>query len=198
MVKIFDLQREYQELKGPLAEIFDRVCRNGEFITGKELAAFEDAFARYTGVHFAAGVGSGTDALRIGGLALGLKAGDKVVTTPNTYVATVMALSVHGIVPVFCDIDPETYTMDPHALEKVLKAESGVKVCIPVHLYGHPCQMDDIIDVCDRFGVTIFEDACQSHGALYKGRKVGTFGRAAAFSFYPTKNLGAYGDAGDS
>ncbi len=196
MVKIFDLQREYDELKAPLAEIFDRVCRNGEFIMGKELAAFEDAFARYTGVHFAAGVGSGTDALRIGGLALGLKAGDKVVTTPNTYVATVMALSMHGIVPVFCDIDPETYTMDPHALEKVLKSEKGVKACIPVHLYGHPCRMDEIIDVCGRFGVTIFEDACQSHGALYKGRKVGTFGLAAAFSFYPTKNLGAYGDAG--
>ncbi len=196
MVKIFDLQREYQEMKGPLAEVFDRVCRNGEFIMGKELAAFEDAFARYTGVHFAAGVGSGTDALRIGGLALGLKAGDKVITTPNTYVATVMALSMHGIVPVFCDIDPETYTMDPQALEKVLKTESGVKACIPVHLYGHPCRMDDIIDVCGRFGVTIFEDACQSHGALYKGRKVGTFGFAAAFSFYPTKNLGAYGDAG--
>lgn len=196
MVKIFDLQREYDELKEELAEIFDRVCRSGEFITGKELAAFEDAFARYTGVHFAAGVGSGTDALRIGGLALGLKAGDKVVTTPNTYVATVMALSVHGIVPVFCDIDPETHTMDPHALEKVLKAERGVKVCIPVHLYGHPCQMDDIIEVAGRFGVTIFEDVCQSHGALYKGRKVGTFGLAAAFSFYPTKNLGAYGDAG--
>ena len=196
MVKIFDLQREWDELKDQLTEIFDRVCRNGEFITGRELAAFEDAFARYTGVHFAAGVGSGTDALRIGGLALGLKAGDKVVTTPNTYIATTMALSIHGIVPVFCDIDPETFTMDPHALEKVLKAESGVKACIPVHLYGHPCRMDEIIDVADRFGVTIFEDACQAHGALYKGRKVGTFGLAAAFSFYPTKNLGAYGDAG--
>ncbi len=196
MVKIFDLQREYEELKGQLTEVFDRVCRNGEFIMGRELAAFEDAFARYTGVDFAVGVGSGTDAVRIGGLALGLKSGDKVVTTPNTYIATVMALSVHGMVPVFCDIDPETHTMDPHALEEVLKVERGVKVCIPVHLYGHPCRMDEIIDVADRFGVTIFEDACQAHGALYKGRKVGTFGPAAAFSFYPTKNLGAYGDAG--
>ena len=196
MVKIFDLQKEYEELKGALAEIFDRVCRSGEFIMGKEVAAFEEAFARYTGVHFAAGVASGTDAIRLGGLALGLKAGDKVVTTPNTYIATVMALSVHGIIPVFCDIDPETFTMDPRALEEVLKREKNVKVCIPVHLYGHPCQMDEIIDLCTAFGVTVFEDACQSHGALYKGRKVGTFGRAAAFSFYPTKNLGAYGDGG--
>ena len=195
-VKIFDLEREYEGLESELVAAFERVCKSGEFILGKEVAAFEEAFARYTGVHFAVGVGSGTDALRLGGLALGLKSGDKVVTTPNTYVATVMALSIHGIVPVFCDIDPEDMTMDPGALEEVLKATSGVKVCIPVHLYGHPCRMDEIMDVCGRFGVTVFEDACQAHGALYKGRKVGTFGVAAAFSFYPTKNLGAYGDAG--
>lgn len=195
-VKIFDLQREYQALKEELTAAFDRVCRGGEFILGRELAAFEEAFAAYTGVHFAAGVGSGTDAIRIGGLALGLEAGDKFVTTPNTYVATAMALSVHGITPVFCDIDPEDFTMDPRALEEVLGRTKGVKVCVPVHLYGHPCKMDEIIEVCSRFGVEVFEDACQSHGALYKGRKVGTFGRAAAFSFYPTKNLGAYGDGG--
>ncbi|OPY66934.1 MAG: dTDP-3-amino-3,6-dideoxy-alpha-D-galactopyranose transaminase [Syntrophorhabdaceae bacterium PtaU1.Bin034] len=196
MVKIFDLEREYREIKEPLAGIFDRVCRSGEFILGKEVKAFEEAFARYIGVHFAAGVGSGTDAIRIGGLGLGLKPGDKIVTTPNTYVATVMALSVHGIIPVFCDIDPETCNMDPGALRDVLRREKGVKVCIPVHLYGHPCQMDEILDVCSQFDVTVFEDACQAHGALFKGRKVGTFGKAAAFSFYPTKNLGAYGDAG--
>ncbi|MGD0231708.1 MAG: DegT/DnrJ/EryC1/StrS family aminotransferase [Syntrophorhabdales bacterium] len=196
MVKIFDLQREYEGLKGELAALFDRVCGSGEFILSREVAAFEEAFARYMGVHFAAGVGSGTDAIRIGGLALGLKTGDKIVTTPNTYVATVMALSIHGIVPVFCDIDPETFTMDARALKEVLRREKGVKVCIPVHLYGHPCNMDEIADVCGRFGVTIFEDACQAHGALYRGRKVGTFGVASAFSFYPTKNLGAYGDAG--
>jgi dTDP-4-amino-4,6-dideoxygalactose transaminase len=196
MVRIFDLEKEYESLKSELAGAFERVCKSGEFILGKEVEAFEEAFARYTGVHFAVGVGSGTDAIRIGGLALGLKRGDKVVTTPNTYIATVMALSVHGIVPVFCDIDPEDMTMDPHSLEETLKATPGVKVCIPVHLYGHPCRMEEILDVCERFGVTVFEDACQAHGSLYKGRKVGTFGAAAAFSFYPTKNLGAYGDAG--
>jgi len=107
-----------------------------------------------------------------------------------------MALSPHGVVPVLCDIETETYNMDPAALEAVLKREKGVKACIPVHLYGHPCQMDEILNVCSRFGVKVFEDACQAHGALYKGRKVGTFGAAAAFSFYPTKNLGAYGDGG--
>ena len=163
---------------------------------GKEVKAFEDAFARYVGVHFAAGVGSGTDAIRLGGLALGLKAGDKIVTTPNTYISTAMGLSIHGMTPVFCDIDPETFNMDPGFLGDVLKREKGVKACIPVHLYGQACQMDDILNVCGRYGVKVFEDACQAHGALYKGRKVGTFGSAAAFSFYPTKNLGAYGDAG--
>ena len=125
MVKIFDLQREYEGLKGPLAEAFDRVCRGGEFILGREVAAFEEAFARYTGVHFAAGVGSGTDALRIGGLALGLKAGDKVVTTPNTYIATVMALSVHGIVPVFCDIDPEDLHHGPRCPRRGAQPDKG-------------------------------------------------------------------------
>jgi len=196
IVKIFDLEREYEENREPLLRVFDRVCRGGEFIMGGEVRAFEDAFARYVGVHFAAGVGSGTDAIRLGGLALGLKAGDKIVTTPNTYISTAMGLSIHGVIPIFCDIDPETFNMDPFSLSEVLRREKGVKVCIPVHLYGQSCEMDEILDLCERHGVTVFEDACQAHGALYKGRKVGTFGSAAAFSFYPTKNLGAYGDGG--
>lgn len=195
-VKIFDLEREYRENREALLTIMDKVCLGGEFVMGREVRAFEEAFAAYVGVHFAAGVGSGTDAIRLGGLALGLKGGDKVVTTANTYISTAMALSIHGIVPVLCDIDPETHNMDPGSLAEVLKREKGIKACIPVHLYGHPCQMDEILEVCSRFNVKVFEDACQSHGALYKGRKVGTFGSAAAFSFYPTKNLGAYGDGG--
>jgi dTDP-4-amino-4,6-dideoxygalactose transaminase len=196
MVRIFDLEREYRENREALLDVFDKVCLGGEFVLGKEVSAFEEAFARYVGVHFAAGVGSGTDAIRIAGLALGLSRGDKVVTTPNTYISTVMALSIHGIEPVFCDIDLDTYNMDPGALERLLKREKGVKVCIPVHLYGHACQMDEITAICSRYGVKVLEDACQAHGALYKGRKVGTFGIASAFSFYPTKNLGAYGDGG--
>jgi len=196
MVKIFDLEREYDANRESLLKIFDRVGRSGEFIMGKEVKAFEEAFAKYIGVHFAVGVGSGTDAIRLGGLALGLKPGDKIVTTPNTYISTAMGLSVHGVVPVFCDIDPDTFNMDPFSLKEVLKREKGVKVCIPVHLYGQSCEMDEILEVCERYGVKVFEDACQAHGALYKGRKIGTFGSAAAFSFYPTKNLGAYGDGG--
>lgn len=196
MVKIFDLEREYSAHREQLLEVFDKVCMGGEFVLGKAVAAFEEQFARYTGVHFTIGVNSGTDAIRLGGLALGLKAGDKVVTTPNTYISTVMALTVHGIEPLFCDIDSDTFNMDPKALEVVLKKEKNIKLCIPVHLYGHPCKMDEITEICAHYKVPIFEDACQSHGALFKGRKVGTFGVASAFSFYPTKNLGAYGDAG--
>src|SRR5208282_237275 len=161
------LEREYNENRESLLRIFDRVGRGGEFVMGKEVKAFEDAFARYVGVHFAAGVGSGTDAIRLGGLALGLKAGDKIVTTPNTYISTAMALSPHGIIPVFCDIDPETFNMDPASLADVLKREKGIKVCIPVHLYGQACRMDEIIDLCSIYGVKVFEDACQAHGALF-------------------------------
>ncbi len=195
-VEIFALSREYRARGSELAAIFDRVAGKGEFVLGREVEAFEAAFAAYVGTSFATGVGSGTDALRVGGLACGLVAGDKVVTTPNTYIATVMALSVHGIVPVFCDIDVETSTMDPDALAAVLDREKGVKLVIPVHLYGHPCYLDEIVAVCREHGLKILEDSCQAHGARYRGRKVGCFGDCAAFSFYPTKNLGCFGDGG--
>ncbi|HAR94839.1 MAG TPA: erythromycin biosynthesis sensory transduction protein eryC1 [Deltaproteobacteria bacterium] len=196
MVKIFNLEREYLDNREQLIDIFDRTCRRGEFVMGDEVKAFEADFARYLGLSFSVGVGSGTDAIRMGGLACGLVAGDKVVTTPNTYVATVMALSPHGITPVLCDIEADTYTMDPGRLEEILEKEQGIKLCIPVHLYGHPARMDEINTLCADYGASVFEDACQAHGALYKGRRVGAFGLAAAFSFYPTKNLGCLGDGG--
>ena len=107
-----------------------------------------------------------------------------------------MALSTQGFVPRFCDIELETYNMDPKKLSDLLKNEKGIKLCIPVHLYGHPCKLDEIMNLCKKYGVRVMEDACQSHGALYKGEKVGTFGDVSAFSFYPTKNLGGYGDGG--
>jgi dTDP-4-amino-4,6-dideoxygalactose transaminase len=195
-VPIFDLSREYGQMRQDLLRIFDEVATRGDFILGGAVRLFEADFARYVGAQFSAGVGSGTDAVRIGGLACGLARGDKVVTTPNTYIATVMALSPHGIVPVLSDIEPETYTMDPGRLEEVLKREKGIRLCIPVHLYGHPARMDEIGALCAAHGVSIFEDACQAHGALYKGKMVGIFGMAAAFSFYPTKNLGCLGDGG--
>ena len=195
-VKIFDLQKEFELMREQFHSLFDTSAGSGEYVLGKEVAAFERAFAAYVGTGHAVGVGSGTDAIRIGGLACGLRPGDKVITTPNTYVATVMALSPHGIASVLCDIDSETYTMDPAGLEGVLKKEKGVRLCVPVHLYGHPCMMDEIREVCGKYGVPIFEDACQAHGALYKGTKTGSLGMASAFSFYPTKNLGCFGDGG--
>lgn len=195
-VKIFDLSREYKTLGPELVAIFERVASSGEFILGGEVAGFEQAFASYIGVQYGLGVASGTDAIKVAGLACGLRAGDQVITTPNTYIATVMALSPYGITPVLCDIDPETYTMDPGKLEDALSINGRVRLCIPVHLYGHPCDMDEIAAVCDRYGVSILEDACQAHGARYKSRKTGSFGKTAAFSFYPTKNLGCYGDGG--
>ncbi len=196
IVRMFNLERDHEDIKKDLLRIFEDVMSNGEFILGKEVKALEDAFASYNKVKYAVGVSNGTDAIRIGGLALDLKAGDKFVTTPNTYIASAMALSVHGLIPLFCDIEHETYNMDPERLEDLLKKEKGVKLCIPVHLYGHPCRMEEIMGICKAHGVKIMEDACQAHGALYKEKKVGSFGDVAAFSFYPTKNLGCYGDGG--
>jgi dTDP-4-amino-4,6-dideoxygalactose transaminase len=196
IVKMFNLERDHEDIKKDLLRIFEDVLSDGEFIQGKEVKALEESFASYIGVKYAIGVGNGTDAIRIGGLALGLKAGDKFVTTPNTYVASAMALSMQGLVPLFCDIELETYNMDPEKLEDLLKREKDIKLCIPVHLYGHPCRMDEIMRVCKTHGVKVMEDACQAHGALYKEKKVGSFGDVAAFSFYPTKNLGCYGDGG--
>jgi len=196
IVKMFDLARDHEEIKSELLKITDKILTDGDFILGKGVKALEDAFARYIGTKYAVGVGSGTDAIKIAGLAYGLKSGDRVVTPPNTYIATAMSLSLNGIIPVFCDIETQTYNMDPENLEDILREQKGVKLCIPVHLYGHPFPMDEISAVCRAHGIGILEDACQAHGSLYKGKKVGSLGDASAFSFYPTKNLGCYGDGG--
>jgi dTDP-4-amino-4,6-dideoxygalactose transaminase len=195
-IKMFDLARDHEGIKSELLKIMEKVLADGEFILGKEVRAFEDAFAHFIGTTYAVGVGSGTDAIKIAGLAYGLQRGDKVVTTPNTYIATTMALSLHGVTPIFCDIETKTYNMDPERLEDIIREEEGIKLCIPVHLYGHPCHLDEITEMCRRHGIGILEDACQAHGSLYKGKKVGSFGDVSAFSFYPTKNLGCYGDGG--
>ncbi|MDR2018114.1 MAG: DegT/DnrJ/EryC1/StrS family aminotransferase [Syntrophobacterales bacterium] len=195
-VNIFDLGRDHREMKGELVRIFEEVLSGGQFILGRGVKALEEAFASYIGVRHGVGVGNGTDAIRVGGLALGLTTGDKIITTPNTYVATAMALSVQGIDPVFCDIEEETLNMDPALLDDILKKHKDIKVCIPVHLYGHSARMDEIMQICTAHGVRVLEDAAQAHGALYKNRKVGSLGDAAIFSFYPTKNLGGFGDGG--
>jgi len=195
-VNAFDIERDHEDVKAELLRVFEEVLSRGDYVLGPEVRALEEAFAGYIGTKYAIGVNSGTDALKIGGLAAGLQAGDKIVTTPNTYISTAMGLSVHGIAPVFCDIELETYNMDPERLKEVLGKEEGIKLCIPVHLYGQSCCMDEIMETCREHGVKVMEDACQAHGALYQGRKVGTIGDVSAFSFYPTKNLGGYGDGG--
>ena len=195
-VNVFDLERDHQDVKAELLKVFEEVLSRGEYVLGAEVKALEEAFAEYIGTKYAVGVNSGTDALKIGGLATGLKAGDKIVTTPNTYISTAMGLSIHGITPVLCDIELDTYNMDPGCLKEILGKEKGIRLCIPVHLYGHSCRMDEVMDACREHGVKVMEDACQAHGTLYKDRKVGAIGDVSAFSFYPTKNLGGYGDGG--
>lgn len=195
-IKIFDIERDHADIKTDLIAAFEKVLSKGEYILSGEVKALEEEFAAYAGTRHAVGVASGTDAIKIGGLALGLNAGDKFVTTPNTYIATAMALSEHGLIPRFCDIEADTYNMDPAALEDLLKKESDIRLCVPVHLYGQTCRFDEIRQVCGRYGVKILEDACQAHGSRCNGKNAGTLGDAAAFSFYPTKNLGCYGDGG--
>lgn len=202
MIAFGDLRREYMELSGEIDEAIRSVCRNGWFVLGKKGEEFEAAFAGYIGdgIH-AVGVGSGTEAIHLGLVAAGVGNGDYVITVPNTAVPTVSAISLAGAIPLLVDIDPLSYTMDPSLLKDLVKKEkkqlgSRLKAIVPVHLYGQSAHMEPIIDVAKEFDLKVVEDACQAHGALYQGGKAGSFGDYAAFSFYPSKNLGAYGDGG--
>lgn len=202
MVPFFDLTRQYQQIKREIILATRRVFERGRFILGEEVSTFEKEFSHYCGVRFGTGVGSGTDALYLALKAAGIGEGDEVVTVANSFVATAFAISFVGAKPVFIDVDAKTYTMDPNRLELLLKREKGkkrgkkIKAILPVHLYGHPAEMDSIMHIADRYDLTVIEDACQAHGAKCRGKKVGSFGAMACFSFYPTKNLGGYGDGG--
>ena len=170
------------------------VIDSAAFAGGPFVAAFEEEFAAYCDSCYAIGVGSGTDALWLALLALGVGPGDEVLTVPNSFMATAEAISYCGAKPVFVDVDESTYTMDSVALEKALTPR--IKAIVPVHLFGQPADMDPILQFANKHGLPVIEDAAQAHGAEYKGRKVGTLGQAACFSFYPGKNLGAFGEAG--
>lgn len=202
MVPFGDLSREYNEMREELDNAIKDVCEKGWFVLGKKLELFEDAFAGYIGKGaYAVGVGSGTEAIHLALVAAGVEHGDYVITVPNTAVPTVSAISFAGAVPLFVDIDPRSFNMDPERLRDVLAKEKKrlgkrLKAVIPVHLYGQTADMDPIIEAAREFGLKVIEDACQAHGALYKGKKAGSIGDYAAFSFYPSKNLGAYGDGG--
>jgi len=202
VVPFLDLTRQYKRIKGEILSATQRVYEKGHFILGEEVSAFEKEFSHYCGVRYGVGVGSGTDALYLALKAAGIGEGDEVVTVANSFVATALAISFTGAKPLFVDIDPKTYTVDPDHLELFLKRQRGkgrrrkIKAILPVHLYGHPAEMDSIMEIANRFDLAVIEDACQAHGAEYGNKKVGSFGIMGCFSFYPTKNLGGYGDGG--
>ena len=193
-IPFVDLKSQYAALKPDMDAAIQKVIDRTAFIMGSELDAFEKAFASFIGTKHAIGVNSGTDALHLALAALGVGPGDEVITVADTYIATCEAISHAGAKVVLVDVNPQTYNMDYTKIEKAITAKT--KVILPVHLYGQPAEMDPIIDICNKHKLYLVEDCAQAHGSKYKGRKAGTFGDIACFSFYPGKNLGAYGDGG--
>lgn len=189
---IEDFRAQHREIEGAL----HWVCQSGNYILGEEVAAFEGEFAEWLGARHVIGVGSGSDAIEIMLRGLGIGTGDAVVLPSHTAVACVCAVARAGANPVLVDVDPATFTMQPESVEEMLKKDKSVKAVLAVHLYGHPAGMAFLQSVCDRHGVILLEDCAQAHGATWRGHKAGTLAHAAAFSFYPTKNLGALGDGG--
>jgi len=193
-VPFLDLKSHHAPLRDEINSAIQEVIDDGAFAGGPFVARFEADFAQYCDCPNAIGVGSGTEALWLALLALEVGPGDEVITVPNTFIATAEAITYCGARPVFVDVDERTYTMDPASLEKAVTVRT--KAIVPVHLFGQPADMNPILEVAREHGLFVVEDAAQAHGAKYKGRKVGTLGDAACFSFYPGKNLGAFGEAG--
>ena len=193
-VPYFDLTAQYAELRHEIRASLDRLCQSSSFILGEEVAKFEHAFANYCEVKHCVALNSGTSALHLALLAAGVGAGDEVITTANTFIATAEAICYTSATPVFIDIDPVTANLDPALIERAITART--KAIIPVHLYGRPADLDRILEFAKHHNLIVIEDACQAHGARYRGKRVGGYGHAAAFSFYPSKNLGAYGEGG--
>ena len=193
-IPVVDLRAQYLSIKSEIDEAVLRVLDSAQYVLGEEVDAFEREFARYCGAREAVAVNSGTSALHLALLAAGVGDGDEVVTVPLTFIATIAAIEYTGARPVLVDIDPRTCTMDPAAVERAIT--SRTRAIVPVHLYGHPADMDPLLDMARARGLIVVEDAAQAHGAEYKGRRCGSLGDMAAFSFYPTKNLGAAGEGG--
>jgi dTDP-4-amino-4,6-dideoxygalactose transaminase len=225
VIPFLDLITPHRELEEELVKVFRECLRNASFVGGVQVQAFEQEFAQFCETKYCVGVSSGTDALRFALIAAGIGPGDEVITVPNTFIATTEAISQSGATPVFVDIDEQTYNLDPNKLDDYLRRRfksstltqrrdsthltphascltPQPKAVLPVHLYGQPADMDSISEIANRYGLIVIEDACQAHGALYfsekmkKWRKAGSMGLAAAFSFYPGKNLGACGEGG--
>jgi dTDP-4-amino-4,6-dideoxygalactose transaminase len=194
MIPFVDLKAQYHSIRTEVDAAISRVLESSHFVLGAEVVAFEEDFARYAGTKHTIGVNSGTSALHLALLAGGIGPGDEVITVPFTFVATIAAVLYTGARPVFVDIDPVTYTIDVNRIESAIT--SRTKAIVPVHLYGQAADMDPILAVARKYNLLIIEDACQAHGAEYKGRQVGGIGDMGCFSFYPGKNLGACGEAG--
>jgi len=193
-VPFLDLKAQYKTIKDEVLPAINEVIENTAFAGGPYVAKFEQAFADFCGVKHCIGVGNGTDALWLSLVALGIGHGDEVITTPNTFIATAEAISLAGAIPIFVDIEEKTHNMNPALLANAITKKT--KAIIPVHLFGQPADMDPILEIAKKHGLKVVEDACQAHGAEYKGRKAGSMGNTGCFSFYPGKNLGAYGEGG--
>jgi dTDP-4-amino-4,6-dideoxygalactose transaminase len=193
-VAFVDLYAQHRDIEEELVEVFRRVLKKSSFILGPEVVAFEQAFAQYVGAKECLAVNNGTTALQLVLEALEIGPGDEVITVANTFIATAEAISAVGARPVFVDADPVSYTMDPQLVEAAITPKT--KALLPVHLYGQSVDLDALMTIAKRHNLYLVEDACQAHGATYKGKRVGAFGIAGCFSFYPGKNLGALGEGG--
>ena len=193
-IQFVDLQAQYQAIKPEVDAALARVVQRGDFILGEDVKLFEEEFAAFCRAPHCLALANGTEALHLALLACGVGPGDEVITCTHTFIATVLAIHQTGAKPVLVDCDPRYYTIDPAQVERAITPRT--KAVIPVHLYGQPADMDPILDLARRHQLFVVEDACQAHGAEYKGRRCGILGDIAAFSFYPGKNLGAYGDGG--
>jgi dTDP-4-amino-4,6-dideoxygalactose transaminase len=194
MIPFLDLKAQYQTIKDEVGPAIQRVLETCEFSLGSEVVALESEFAAYCGTTYGVGVNTGTSAIHLALMAAGIGPGDEVITVPFTFVATVAAIENAGATPVLVDIDPATFTLDAAQLAAAITPRT--KAIVPVHLYGHPADMDPILAIARDAGLIVIEDAAQAHGAEYHGRRVGSMGAMACFSFYPGKNLGAYGEGG--
>jgi dTDP-4-amino-4,6-dideoxygalactose transaminase len=193
-IPLVDLQAQYAGIKEEIDSAVQRVLNHCGFIMGPEVKAFEEDFADYCGAEQAVGVASGTAALHLAAMACGAGPGDEIITTPFTFFASGEAISQSGARPVFVDIDPQTYNIDPEQIEDAITPRT--RAIMPVHLYGQPADMGSILDIARKHDLRVIEDAAQAHGSEYRGRRAGSMGDLACFSFYPSKNLGAYGDGG--
>src|SRR5947207_11496520 len=193
-IPFVDLAAQYRTIAEEINEATSRVIQEADFILGREVRLFEEEFAAFCEARYAVGLDSGTSALELALRAYDIGPGDEVITAANSFIASALAISHVGATPILVDVDPSTHTVDVSAIDRAITPRT--KAVLPVHLYGRPADMDQIRQLANKHGLVIIEDACQAHGTRYKGKRAGSLGHAAAFSFYPGQHLGAYGDGG--